>query len=219
LIKKKTQQRVARNVALAKKEAAGDFSHLKGKKGDDVAPIPQPTLPNLSVDPEDDYDTKTISRRDDESYRGYKGQEYANGSYGGYYGGGNDYPPMPAYNGYGQYNYDSYHQRHDSLVSHDDYGRGPMTGIGGVGGEGEYGSTATLAYSAAPIAGAHDYHHDGYGGHPTTRDYPADPYDQYGAPYEQQPPYPGPPLQNGRPLENQYDTKGGQPPYGGAQAM
>ena len=56
IIKRRNKQRLAKAAALAKKEAAGDFSHLKNKKGEFIAkPLPQPTLPNLSVD--DDIDT------------------------------------------------------------------------------------------------------------------------------------------------------------------
>lgn len=37
----------------------GDFSHLKNKKGELVAqPLPQPTLPNLSVDDDIDHTSK-----------------------------------------------------------------------------------------------------------------------------------------------------------------
>ncbi|CDO68699.1 hypothetical protein BN946_scf184652.g26 [Trametes cinnabarina] len=47
IIKRRNKQRLAKAAALAKKEAAGDFSHLKNKKGELIAkPLPQPTLPN-----------------------------------------------------------------------------------------------------------------------------------------------------------------------------
>ena len=55
VIKRRNKERLAKAAALAKKEAMGDFSHLKNKKGELIAqPLPQPTLPNLSVD--DDFD-------------------------------------------------------------------------------------------------------------------------------------------------------------------
>lgn len=72
-----------------KKEAAGDFSHLKNKKGELIAqPLPQPTLPNVSLDDEEDA-----------------GSMRSRGPAPGAYGGGKeygldyppmDYPPMPA---------------------------------------------------------------------------------------------------------------------------
>ncbi|EJU06523.1 hypothetical protein DACRYDRAFT_19639 [Dacryopinax primogenitus] len=52
LIKRKVRQRVVKQAALARKEAAGDFSHYKNKGN---GPLPQPTLPKLSV--EDDYES------------------------------------------------------------------------------------------------------------------------------------------------------------------
>ena len=52
LIKKKQRQRIARNAALEKKMAAGG---LKNSKGEMVsAAVPQPTLPNVSLDEDDD---------------------------------------------------------------------------------------------------------------------------------------------------------------------
>ncbi|KAK0551468.1 Potassium transporter [Tilletia horrida] len=51
LVRRKKKTRMARQVALARKEAQGDFSHLKNKKGEVVGrAIPQPTLPNVEVD-------------------------------------------------------------------------------------------------------------------------------------------------------------------------
>jgi hypothetical protein len=68
----------------------GDFTHLKNKKGELIAqPLPQPTLPNLSVD--DDFnDSSTYSRASPSTYTKdtyyYSSESKA------------DYPPMPAYN-------------------------------------------------------------------------------------------------------------------------
>lgn len=92
VIKRRNKERLAKAAALAKKEAMGDFSHLKNKKGELIAqPLPQPTLPNLSVD--DDYDdTSSMRTRGPppstytQDYYDYK-SEYTQ-----------DYPPMPAYN-------------------------------------------------------------------------------------------------------------------------
>ncbi|CAD6892743.1 unnamed protein product [Tilletia controversa] len=51
LVRRKKKSRMARQVALARKEAEGDFSHLRNKKGELVGrAIPQPTLPNVEVD-------------------------------------------------------------------------------------------------------------------------------------------------------------------------
>ncbi|KAF8735036.1 hypothetical protein AX14_002850 [Amanita brunnescens Koide BX004] len=53
VIKRRQKQRLADAARLAKKEAMGDYSHLKNKKGEFVAkPLPQPTLPNLSIEDE-----------------------------------------------------------------------------------------------------------------------------------------------------------------------
>lgn len=103
-MKRRKEQRRRRAEELAKKEAAGDFSHLKNKKGEIVGrPQPQPTLPVLSVD--DDFnDVSSIKPRGPP------------GGLDGYYGDQKsivDYPIMPAYNqpyshhqapGYPQYN-------------------------------------------------------------------------------------------------------------------
>ena len=62
----------------ARKEAKGDHSHLKGAQ-----PLPQPTLPNLSVD--DDSSSMKTYTQDSYYYKGDKGFN-------------SEYPPMPAYN-------------------------------------------------------------------------------------------------------------------------
>lgn len=126
LIKKKTQQRVQMEAAQAKKEAA--TGELSG---------PQPTLPNFSVDDDDDdkptlYHSNTGYAKSEYSYWDGKGgqADYAPSLHGantvvapGDYG--HEYPPMPTYNaanGYGNathaqfgsqgghgYDYDEYH--------------------------------------------------------------------------------------------------------------
>jgi hypothetical protein len=54
-MKRKTRKRLAKEAALAKAEARGDFSHLKDKKGNLRAePLGQPTLPNVDLAFEDD---------------------------------------------------------------------------------------------------------------------------------------------------------------------
>ncbi|PWN54090.1 hypothetical protein IE53DRAFT_38954 [Violaceomyces palustris] len=51
LVKRKKKKRLAKQALIARKEAAGDFSHLKNKKGEIVGQaIPQPTLPKVDVD-------------------------------------------------------------------------------------------------------------------------------------------------------------------------
>ena len=55
-MKRKTRKRLLREAALALKEAAGDFSHLKDKKGNLTAkPMAQPTLPNVGFDDDEVY--------------------------------------------------------------------------------------------------------------------------------------------------------------------
>lgn len=69
----------------------GDYSHLKNKKGELITqPLPQPTLPNLSVD--DDVDDASLKGP------GPPPSTHTQDYY--YYSdkGGGDYPPMPAYN-------------------------------------------------------------------------------------------------------------------------
>lgn len=51
LVQRKKKQRLAKVAEIARKEAAGDFSHLMNKKGEMVGTaIPQPTLPTVDVD-------------------------------------------------------------------------------------------------------------------------------------------------------------------------
>jgi len=100
LIQRKRKQRVARVQQLAKKEAAGDFSHRTDKNGI-VHNAPQPTLPQISLD---DDDTTTLAAQKSTKYAGslrtahesYWGSDYKDDQ-SAVYGGGPDYPPMPAY--------------------------------------------------------------------------------------------------------------------------
>lgn len=95
IMKRKQKERRLEAAKLAQKEAMGDFSHLKNKKGEVIGkPLPQPTLPNLSVD---DDDTSSMATRAPPS-------TYAPSTYTPdyYYQSEKsvDYPPMPAYNPY-----------------------------------------------------------------------------------------------------------------------
>lgn len=88
------------------KEAKGDFSHLK----DGAAPLPQPTLPKLSVYDDDMDDTSSFQTRGPPGST-FTQDYYARERKGSYttYNDYSDYPPMPAYNaqgvagGYAQY--------------------------------------------------------------------------------------------------------------------
>jgi len=91
VIKRRQKQRLADAAKQARKEAMGDYSHLKNKKGEMIAtPLPQPTLPNLSVDDEDDSSSMNT--------RVAPASAYAKDNY--FYSSdkSGDYPPMPAYN-------------------------------------------------------------------------------------------------------------------------
>ncbi|SJX61343.1 uncharacterized protein SRS1_10335 [Sporisorium reilianum f. sp. reilianum] len=51
LVHLKKKQRLAKVAEIARKEAAGDFSHLMNKKGEMIGQaIPQPTLPTVDID-------------------------------------------------------------------------------------------------------------------------------------------------------------------------
>ena len=155
IIKRRNKQRLAKAAALAKKEAAGDYSHLKNKKGEFIAkPLPQPTLPNVSVDDVDD--TASIRTRgpapstftNTDYYSDYK-SEYAN-DYPPL-----DYPPMPAYAG-------GYHQYNNSLGTLPDQPQQMY--------DDDHASQTHLPAAAAPFGQADDHHssmqsHSAYGGY------------------------------------------------------
>ncbi|TFK28843.1 hypothetical protein FA15DRAFT_691605 [Coprinopsis marcescibilis] len=94
IIKRKNKQRLVEHAKLAQKEAMGDYSHLKNKKGEVVGkPLPQPTLPNISLDHDDDTSTlatrtapSTHTANNDYYYTADKAQDYP--------------PPMPAFSPY-----------------------------------------------------------------------------------------------------------------------
>ena len=143
IIRRRNKQRQQRAEELAKKEAAGDFSHLKNKRGEIVGkPQPQPTLPVLSVDDDfDDLSSIKKPRGPPGGFDGYHGDQKSSV----------DYPIMPAYNqpyshhqapGYPQYNSSVptvYDERYDD----------------------ETGSQTHLAAAAAPIprGGSADPHY------------------------------------------------------------
>ncbi|KAH8106112.1 hypothetical protein BXZ70DRAFT_918290 [Cristinia sonorae] len=145
IIKRRNKQRLAKAAALAKKEAAGDFSHLKNKKGELIAqPLRQPTLPNVSVD--DDLGTasgRTKAYAPSTLSEAVTGSDYYFNDRKDY--AANDYPPMPAYNQpYGHY---------------PEYYNGSTTGLPDEHHiyDDEYGSsTAHLTSTAAPFARGDD---------------------------------------------------------------
>lgn len=153
----------------------GDFSHLKNKKGELIAqPLPQPTLPNLSVD--DDFDdSSSMGTRGPppstytQDYYDYKGDYPA------------DYPPMPAYNqSYSQHQgQGQYYTSSTNTYVEDDY-QPPHT----LAYDDDHGSTTHLAMSAAPFA-QHGPERAGlasqnrYGSSGMNGSYVADPHDVY----------------------------------------
>ena len=120
----------------------GDYSHLKNKKGELIAkPLPQPTLPNLSVD-DDSSSMRT---------RVAAPSTYTQDSY--YYKGDNglnsDYPPMPAYSPYPNYQAPTpYAQYPSSATLSGDDPAYPSPHISDDDNE----STVHLAEAAAPFA-------------------------------------------------------------------
>ncbi|TBU38056.1 hypothetical protein BD309DRAFT_931370 [Dichomitus squalens] len=140
IIKRRNKQRLAKAAALAKKEAAGDFSHLKNKKGEFIAkPLPQPTLPNLSVD--DDIDDAASMRTRGPPASTYTGTDYYSDYKADY---ASDYPPpMP---GYAQAGY--HHQYNNSVGTLPDQ---PQLHY-----DDDVASQTHLASAAAPFA--HDDH-------------------------------------------------------------
>ncbi|KAF8631585.1 hypothetical protein AX15_002335 [Amanita polypyramis BW_CC] len=132
VIKRRQKQRLADAARFAKKEAMGDFSHLKNKKGEFIAkPLPQPTLPNLSIDDEptevSTIDTRVAPSPYTQEYHYYNHDDYP--------------PPMPSYMAYpGQYPYNpSSATIEDASYNHPMY-------------DDDNESTAHLATSAAPFA-------------------------------------------------------------------
>ena len=159
VIKRRNKERLVKAAELAKKEAMGDFSHLKNKKGEMVAqPLPQPTLPNLSVD--DDFDDAASFKKPNPTYAhsdyfyGSDQQSIAPSYHTSPQVDYSDYPPMPGYTAeYGYHGYDD-----------------------------DQGSTVNLAAAAAPVA-YQSYGVDNYGAYGNVgaaNNYVADPRDVYG---------------------------------------
>lgn len=74
MMKKKTRKRLLQEAAQARKEAAGDFSHLKDRKGNfKQKPQAQPTLPKVDLFEDEshykrDYSSSDVSLRKDPLY-------------------------------------------------------------------------------------------------------------------------------------------------------
>jgi len=143
LIKRKTKQRVAKQVALAKKEAAGDYSHRKNRE----PALPQPTLPSVSLDDDDRSSMQPRSQYSQSTnwQPDYKSEYSAYPDY-------PDYPPMPEYNPYSHApppgGYAAYGQSMGTLPHDDSYDKYD---------DNDYGSTYNLAAAAAPIAHQREY--------------------------------------------------------------
>ena len=119
----------------------GDYSHLKNKKGELIAkPLPQPTLPNLSVDDDDDS-TSMKTRVPAPSV-------YTQDSY--YYKGDNglpsDYPPMPGYSPYPNHQAPPYAQYSSATLPYEGAYPPPHRY------DNDDESTVNLAAAAAPFA-------------------------------------------------------------------
>ncbi|KAI9448234.1 hypothetical protein H4582DRAFT_2107595 [Lactarius indigo] len=92
IIRRRNKERVAEAIKRDKKEAMGDLSHLKNKKGELIhQPLPQPTLPNISID-DDLADIASLQKRAAPStYTSGSDKYYAADATASY-----DYPAMPA---------------------------------------------------------------------------------------------------------------------------
>ncbi|KAG5648696.1 hypothetical protein DXG03_000042 [Asterophora parasitica] len=150
VIKRRQKQRLADAAKLAQKEAQGDFSHLKNKKGQMIAkPLPQPTLPNLSVDDDIDDNMSMHTRAAPPST--YTQDYYHYNSDKNSVMTGDYPPPMPAYNPYSTHQppgaYAQFQQSSASFT-YEDHGSGYHHQMY----EEDNESTAHLAPSAAPYA-------------------------------------------------------------------
>ena len=199
IVRRKKKERLAQAAKLARKEAAGDFSHLKNKKGElKHNPLPQPTLPNIKLDDEDMDDTSVRTRvpgGTDYYYPDHK------------YGYATDYPPpMPAYPqqyaGYppsvhsaddpAAYYYDSKHESQTHLASAAAPLARQTNNNSPANATNTYGADYNGAYAYGGQNGGygHDgYGHDGYAGYgqdvPGAYAVTGDPneYGQYGQAY------------------------------------
>lgn len=150
LMKRKNKQRLAKAAAFARKEAAGDFSHLMNKKGELIAkPLPQPTLPKLALDDMEDGDNFSMRTRVDPT----PAPQWKSDSDFYKYPGAPDHPPVDNTPGYppaapypyDQYGHDAYtasaHTLHHGTYEYDDRYTA---------------SEVTLTQAAAPISGHHE---------------------------------------------------------------
>jgi hypothetical protein len=166
IIKRRNKERIAEAMKRDKKEAMGDLSHLKNKKGELIhQPLPQPTLPNISID-DDLADIASLQKRPAPSNYTSGGDTYyaadATASY--------DYPAMPAYNAPYSYaqdgnSYARYNPSGATLPDENHYY------------EDDYSSTAHLALAADPNRQQDDYYRPGQ--HYESQGYVADPYAVY----------------------------------------
>jgi|SRR6266850_299917 len=182
IIRRRNKERTAKAIALAKKEAMGDFSHLKNKKGKFIQqPLPQPTLPNISID-DDLADIASLQKR--------AGTPSINQSNVGdrYYGtdakSSYDHPMMPGYNAPYAHSQDPtayahYNPSAPTLPDENQYY------------EDDYGSTAHLALAAEThTRDEHNYPENYHG----SQGYVVDPHDVY----------------TGHAANDQYSYNGGQ---------
>ncbi|KAI9466817.1 hypothetical protein BJY52DRAFT_1161965 [Lactarius psammicola] len=158
IIRRRNKERVAEAIKRDKKEAMGDLSHLKNKKGELIhQPLPQPTLPNISID-DDLADIASLQKRTAPSTNYTSGSDkyYATDATSSY-----DYPAMPAYNAPYSYAQDpnSYARYNPSGTTLQDENHHY---------DDDHGSTAHLALAAD----SHSQHYESQG-------YVADPYDVY----------------------------------------
>jgi hypothetical protein len=148
-------------MALAKKEAMGDFTHLKNKKGQFIQqPLPQPTLPNISI--EDDLaDIASLQKRPGtpSTYHAGVGDKYYSTDTKA-----SDYPVIPAYNApYSHLQDPTAHARYNASV--------PTLPDESQYYEDDYGSTTHFAL-AAETQSRDDYYHE-------SRGHVVDPYEVY----------------------------------------
>lgn len=138
VIKKRQKERLDRNQKQAMREARGDYRHLKNKKGEFTSkPLPQPTLPNLSVD--DDIDDKSSFTRVAPSTYTQDSNYYYNSDPKNF-----KPPPMPAYNPYStQQPPDAYATFNPSQAAFEEYHQAPY---------GDDESNVHLTSSAAPFS-------------------------------------------------------------------
>jgi len=163
IIRRRNKERTAKAIALAKKEAMGDFSHLKNKKGEFIhQPLPQPTLPNISID-DDLADIASLQKRAGTPSTTYTTGERQYAADAKAY----DYATMPAYNAPYSHMQDptAYARYNPSVPSLPDEGKYH---------EDDYGSTANFALAAESYG-----QDDRSAQHHGSQEYAVDPYDIY----------------------------------------